>query len=290
MNHQLAKRWIVLICLAGLGVALFQTWIFTNLGSDYLVAHSGTSGPNAATPASVGLHYQSVSYDGNLPAWFVKGQPNRPVIVMVPGYGGGRSGLLRKLIPLHMLGYGVLAIEQSYQLGHQTFGGGQREAAQVVAADQWVSSNTGHHVVLFGESAGGLSVLLAGADGLRPLAIISDSGFISMRNEAAHNTRLPAALLGPFDRFYPWVSSGGHILDVGTELHLHPGYNVPTLIIQGTGDQIIYWNNGPTLAGLTHGTLWVLPGVGHVGAFRAEPTAYIARVSRFIQTAEATRR
>ena len=108
-----------------------------------------------------------------------------------------------------------------------------------------------------------------------------------MRNEVAHDTRMPAALLAPFDTFYPWVSGGAHILDVGTELHLRPGYHVPTLIIQGTDDKIIYWHNGPTLARLTHGTLWLLPGVGHVGAFHAVPTEYISRVSRFIQSAEA---
>ena len=284
---RLATGWIVAICLAGICVALVQTWIFTNLGSDYVVAHSGTSRPSLETPADVGLPYEAVHYDGRLPAWYIEGRPGQPVIVMVAGYGGGRSGLLQRMVPLHRLGYGALAIAQSYQLGWQTFGGGQREAAQVSAADHWVTSHTGDQVVLYGESAGGLSVLLAAAEGLRPLAIISDSGLTSMRNEAAHNTRLPVALLGPFEALYPWFSGGAHILDVGTELQLHPGYDVPTLIIQGTGDKEIYWHNGPTLARMTHGTLWLLPGVGHVGAFQADPTEYIARVSRFIVAAEA---
>lgn len=283
--HRLATGWIITICLAGLCVAFLQTWIFTNLGSDYVVAHSGTSRPSSETPASVGLSYEAVHYDGRLPAWYIKGQPGQPVIVMVPGYDGGRAGLLKKVVPLHRLGYGALAIEQSYQLGWQTFGGGQREAAQVTAAAHWVTDHTGDQVVLYGESAGGLSVLLAGAEGLRPLAIISDSGFVSMQDEAAHSTRLPVGLLGPFVTFYPWFSGGAHILNVGAELQQHPGYNVSTLIIQGTGDKEIYWHNGPMLARMTHGILWLLPGVGHVGAFQAEPTEYIARVSRFIESA-----
>jgi uncharacterized protein len=285
----LATRWIVAICLAGLCVALLQTWIFTNLGSDYVVAHSGISRPSSETPVAVGLRYEAVHYDGRLPAWYIRGRPGQPVIVMVAGYGGSRAGMLERMVPLHQLGYGALAIEQSYQLGWQAFGGGQREAGQVIAAAHWVTSHTGDQVVLYGESAGGLSVLLAGAEGLRPLAVISDSGITSMRNEAAHSTRLPTALLGPFQTFYPWFSGGAHILDVGTELQLHPGYHVPTLIIQGTGDKEIYWRNGPTLARMTHGTLWLLPGVGHVGAYSAEPAAYIARVSGFIEAAEAGR-
>jgi hypothetical protein len=284
---RLATGWILAICLAGFCVALVQTWIFTNLGSDYVVAHSGTSRSSLETPADVGLPYEAVHYDGRLPAWYIEGRPGQPVIVMVAGYGGGRSGLLQRVVPLHQLGFGALAIAQSYQLGWQTFGGGQREAAQVSAADHWVTSHTGDQVVLHGESAGGLSVLLAAAEGLRPLAIISDSGLTSMRNEAAHHTRLPVALLGPFEALYPWFSGGAHVLDVGTELQLHPGYDVPTLIIQGTGDKEIYWHNGPTLARMTHGTLWLLPGVGHVGAFQADPTEYIARVSGFIVAAEA---
>ncbi len=287
--RHLAGNWVLTICVAGLCVAVLQTWIFTNLGSDYFVAHAGKSKSSAKTPKSVGLPYQSVHYDGRLPAWYIAGQPGQPVVVMVAGYGGGRAGLLKVAAPLHSLGYGVLAIEMSYQLGWQTFGGGQREAAEVTAADRWVVSHTGHQVVLYGQSAGALSVLLAGAEGLRPLAIISDSGFVSIRDEAAHSTRLPTALLGPFVMFYPWFSGGAHILDVGTELGLHPGYHVPTLVIQGTDDHEIYWHNGPMLAGLTHGTLWLLPGVGHVGAFQAEPTTYINRINRYIQNVMARR-
>jgi len=288
-STHLAWRWTIAICLAGVGVALFQTWIAASVGSDLAVAYLGVSRHTSETPAAVGLRYQAVDYDGRLPAWYVQGQPGRPVIVMVTGYGGNPAGELKRAVPLHELGYGALLIEMSYQLGWQTFGGGQREAAEVIAADHWVTDHTGQQVVLYGESAGGLSVLLAGAEGLRPLAIISDSGLVSMRNEVAHNTRLPVALLGPFEAFYPWFSGGGHILDVGTELRLHPGFHVPTLIVQGTADQTIYWHNGPTLARLTHGTLWMLPGVGHVGAFQAEPTRYISRVNSFIEAAESKR-
>ena len=231
-DSNLAARWIIAICVAGFVVALFQTWVVANLGSDYLVAHSGVSGDTSETPATVGLHYKAVDYDGRLPAWYVQGQPNRPVIIMVAGYTANPATELTRLVPLHSLGYGALVIEMSYQLGWQTFGGGQREADEVTAADHWVIDRTGEQVVLYGESAGGLSVLLAGAEGLRPLAIISDSGLVSMTNLVAHNTRMPEALLGPFGAFYPWFSGGARILDVGTELRLHPGYRVPTLIIR----------------------------------------------------------
>jgi hypothetical protein len=287
-STHLGTGWTLAICLAGVAVALFQLWIATNLIYDYLVANSGSnSDTSGRTPGSLGLSYENVDYDGHLPAWYVDGQAGHPVIVMVGGYGGGRTSLLEKMVPLHRLGYGLLAIEMSYQLGWQSFGGGQREAAQVVAADHWVTIHTRQKVVLYGDSVGGLSVLLAGAEGLRPTAIVSDSGIVSMRNQVAHAIHMPAALLGPFEMFYPWFSGGGHILDVGTELQRHPGYQVPTLIIQGTADHAIYWTNGPTLARLTHGNLWLLPGVEHLRAFQANPASYIARVNAFIKASEA---
>ena len=208
-------------------------------------------------------------------------------MVVVSGYPGNRASNLYRAVPaLHRLGYGFLCIDLAYQIGRSTFSGGQREVSEVAAAARWVSTHTGKPVVLYGTSAGGLAVLLAGAEGLRPLAIVSDSGLVSERNEVAYNSRLPEWLLGPFAFLYPLFSGGGHVLDVGTELRQHPGYRVPTLIIQGTGDTAIDWHNGPELARTTHGTLWLLPGVKHLGAFEREPNEYLSRINAFIVGAE----
>ena len=286
---RLARSRLIWIFAAAIVVATLQVWVTINLFSDYAVAHWGVAAVSRETPTSVNLSYQSVVYDGSLPAWFIPGAPGFPVFVVVSGWNGDRDSNLNKAVPpLHRLGYGLLCIDLAYQIGRTTFGGGQREASEVVAAARWVRTHTGAPVILYGTSAGGLAVLLAGAEGLRPLAIVSDSGLVSERNEVAFNSGLPTSLFAPFELFYPLLSSGGHIQDVGNELHQHPGYDVPTLIVQGTGDSKINWHNGPELAHLTHGTLWLLPGVPHVGAFRSDPERYISRVSAFIRDAEAT--
>ncbi len=283
----LPRRYAISICAAGLIVALVQTWLGTNLFSDYALAHWGRAPVSAETPTSVHLRFESVEFDGSLPAWYIPGDPNSPVVVVVGGYGGDRTrNLARAVPPLHRLGYGLLCIDLAYQIGRATFGGGQREADEVTFAARWVTAHTGRPVVLYGTSAGGLAVLLAGAEGLRPLAIVSDSGLVSERNEVAFNSHLPESLLGPFALLYPLFSGGGHVLDVGTELRLHPGYRVPTLIIQGTADTQIDWHNGPELARLTHGALWLLPGVRHVGAFQRDPKTYVSKVNDFIHRAE----
>jgi len=122
------------------------------------------------------------------------------------------------------------------------------------------------------------------------LAIISDSGLVSARSGVAFKSGLPTSLFGPFELLYPLFSSGGHVQDVGDELRQHPGYDVPTMIIQGTGDARVDWHNGPELARLTHGVLWLLPGVPHVGAFRHDPGKYVSRVNAFIRRAESMAR
>ena len=283
----LARSHFIGILAAALAVGLFQVWLTINLFSDYSVAHWGVARLPTKTPTSVNLSYRSVDYDGSLPAWFIPGTPGSPVVVVVGGYGGDRDSNLDKAVPpLHRLGYGLLCIDLAYQIGRTTFGGGQREASEVAAAARWVTAHTGDETVLYGTSAGGLAVLLAGAEGLRPLAIISDSGLVSERNEVAFNSVLPASLFGPFELLYPLFSSGGHVQDVGSELRQHPGYDVPTLVIQGTGDERIDWHNGPELARMTHGTLWLLPGVPHLGAFQSHPKTYVARVNAFIRRAE----
>ncbi len=283
----LARSHLIGILSTALAVAVFQVWLTINLFSDYALAHWGVAPVSTETPSTVDLSYQTVDYDGSLPAWFIRGSPGSPVVVVVGGYPGDRDSNLDKVVrPLHRLGYGLLCIDLAYQIGRTTFGGGQREATEIAAAAHWVTTQTGDPVVLYGTSAGGLVVLLAGAEGLRPLAIISDSGLVGERNEVAFKSGLPAWLFGPFELLYPFFSSGGHVQDVGSELHQHPGYDVPTLIIQGTGDTVIDWHNGPELARLTRGTLWLLPGVPHVGAFRSDPQRYTSRVSAFIRRAE----
>ena len=82
---------------------------------------------------------------------------------------------------------------------------------------------------------------------------------------------------------YPLVSGGGHALDVGRELDGRP-FGVPALVIQGTGDRTIPPSDGPRLARLTGGRLWLLPGVAHTKAFDTDRAAYVARVDEFVRS------
>lgn len=157
------RRWVAVAAIAC--VAL---WVIGNAYAAYDVANFGRNAIESRNPASLGLSYESVSYDGTLPAWYIPGSPGEPVIVVVHGFRGNRSSNLAVAASLHDLGYGLLFIDLAYALGRGKYGGGQREAAEVDAAASWVTHHLHEPVVLCGFSAGGLAVLLAGVQGVHP--------------------------------------------------------------------------------------------------------------------------
>jgi len=149
-QKRLAGSHLIGIFAAALAAAVFQVWLTINLFADFALAHWGEAPISTETPASVHLSYQSVDYDGTLPAWYIPGSAGSPVIVVVGGYPGSRrSNLDRAVPPLHRQGYGLLCIDLAYQIGRTTFGGGQREASEVAAAARWVKIHTRDAVVLY---------------------------------------------------------------------------------------------------------------------------------------------
>ncbi len=55
-----------------------------------------------------------MTYGDGLPAWYVAGDPGRPVIVVVHGYGGNRTATVEIGQPFHRRGYGLLFIDLGY--------------------------------------------------------------------------------------------------------------------------------------------------------------------------------
>jgi pimeloyl-ACP methyl ester carboxylesterase len=82
---------------------------------------------------------------------------------------------------------------------------------------------------------------------------------------------------------YPVVSDGGHAIDVARDVRGR-AFGVPAFIIQGTGDRTIPPSEGPRLARLTGGRLWLLPGVAHTKAFDTDRVDYVARVDGFLRS------
>jgi pimeloyl-ACP methyl ester carboxylesterase len=268
----------------GLALAAVGSWFCLNAYAAAKIARGGVDLRQQPDPASVGLAFQNVTYGRGLPAWYVPGTAGRPVIVVVHGYGGNRTATVEVGPPLHALGYGLLFPDLGYVSGHRRYGGGQREADDVADALRWVDATVPGPAVLLGFSGGAFASLAAVARGARPAAVVADSGFTGFRSVVAFRAHVPGIVTDLLPVLYPLISGGGHVLDLNREIADRP-FGVPALIIQGTGDRTIPPSDGPLLARLTGGQLWLLPGVAHTKAFDADRAAYVARVDEFVRAA-----
>lgn len=247
------------------------------------IARGGVDARQTPDPASVGLRFDNVAYGDGLPAWYVAGEAGRPVIVVVHGYGGNRTATVEVGPPFHRLGYGLLFVDLGYVWGHRRYSGGGREAAEVDQALQWVTANAHVPAVLLGFSGGALASLAAVARGSRPAAVVADSGFLGFRSVVAFRAHVPGAATNLLPVLFPLFSKGADVVDLGRELHGRP-LAVPTFVIQGGADRTTPPADGPALARLTGGRLWLLPGVAHTKAFDADRAAYVARVDEFVRS------
>lgn len=259
-------------------------WLSLNAYAANKIARGGVDARQSPDPASVGLRFENVTYGEGLPAWFIAGGPGRPVIVVVHGYGGNRTATVEIGPPFHQLGYGLLFVDLAYVSGDRRYSGGGREAAEVEQAVRWVEANVGVPAVLLGFSGGALASLTAVARGSRPAAVVTDSGFLGFRSVVAFRAHVPRAVTSLLPVLYPLFSRGGHVVDLAREIDEQP-FAVPALVIQGAADRTTPPDDGPALARLTGGRLWMLPGVAHTKAFDADRPAYVARVDQFLRAA-----
>lgn len=259
-------------------------WISLNAYAANKIARGGIDARQTPDPGSVGLHFDDVTYGDGLPAWYVAGQPGRPVIVVVHGYGGNRTATVEVGPPFHQLGYGLLFVDLGYVWGSRRYSGGGREAKEVDQALQWVAANARTPAVLLGFSGGALASLTAVARGSRPAAVVADSGFLGFRSVFAFRAHVPRAATTLLPVLYPLFSKDADVVDLGRELGRRP-FEVPALVIQGGADRTTPPADGPVLARLTGGRLWLLPGVAHTKAFDTDRAAYVARVDEFVRSA-----
>lgn len=227
--------------------------------------------------------FENVTYGHGLPAWYIPGDPGRPVIVVVHGYGGNRVETVEVGPPLHRLGYGLLFPDLGYVSGARRYGAGQPEADDVTDAVRWVDETRHVPAVLLSFSGGAFASLAAVARGARPTAIVVDSGFLSWRDVVAFRAHVPRIVTNLFPVLYPYFGGGGHAIDVAHELDGRP-FGVPAFVIQGSADRTVPPSDGPRVARLTGGLLWLLPGVAHTKAFDTDRGAYVARVDEFIRS------
>jgi uncharacterized protein len=262
---------------------VFLAWVGLSCFAAYWIAHHGYTGAKEPSSRAVGFPVEEVDYAPGLPAWYAPPKRGEFVAVIVHGYQADRAHVLPTARALHLRGVGVLCPDLGYVSGKSTYGGGDREANEVIEAVNYARARSHAPVVLIGYSEGGAESILAAERGADVDAVVSDSAPVSFLSIASQRSGVPQWVLAGAYLVYPWFSGGAHLENLAGVL---PGnYHVATLVIQGTADTTVPMNDGVTIAHLTHATLWLVRGAGHDGSLDRDPRLYIDRVMAFLDAA-----
>jgi hypothetical protein len=263
----------VLLAAAGLYGALLLAMYVGQAGLLYLP--DMPSRELAATPADIGLAYETVRIDTadgpRLHGWYLPAQAARGTLLFFHGNAGNISHRLDSLRIFHALRLNVLIFD--YRGYGQSEGKPSEEGTQRDALAAWrhlvqVRGESPQRIVLFGRSLGAaLAAWLAARE--RPAALILESGFTSVPDMAAElYWWLPARTLAR--------------LNYATADYLG-GVRSPVLVAHSPDDEIIPYHHGRALYAAAPEPKAFLEMKGdHNGGFLASGDAYLRGLDRFL--------
>lgn len=255
------------------------------------------SAPSATTPEDFGAAHEALDVrtaDGvRLSAWYLPGTAAAAIVVS-SGYRGSAGDVLGISTALqragfHVVAYGWRGTPGSEAAAHTL---GVHERNDLIAVIDALHARLGDIPVgLLGYSMGGAVSISVAAGDQRVRAVCTDSAFADpteLIGERVHRAlRIPAALI-----ITPVVAlvarrTGARLSDFRPVLVVAEISPRPLLIIHGDADASVPVRHARMLfdAAGTPRDLWLLPGVGHVGAYFAGRQVYVRRVLRFFQDA-----
>lgn len=178
-------RFAAVALVAGLTTAYVGSAVLSGAAYAHALTHPGC-GNTGNTPEDVGIAgARDVIYpthDGMiLRAWYLAPQ-NGVVIILLPGLGGGRDGMLREGAILARYGYGLLMTEMrscAHPEGQTTLG--YYESEDLKEAATWVLDQPGvEHVGVLGYSLGGITATMGSAKDERIEAVVAEGGFYDL--------------------------------------------------------------------------------------------------------------
>jgi dipeptidyl aminopeptidase/acylaminoacyl peptidase len=250
-------------------------------------------------PSEYHAEYEAVSFttsDGVLlKGWFVKPLHPRspsPAIIICHGVGANRSDFTGLAASLSRRGYFVLLFDFR---AHGESGGwrtslGYHEQEDVIAALHFLRKRNEvdpGRIGIYGFSLGGSSAILAAARTRTFSAVVADSAFTSLRDQARSAITgfyhlpafpfLPLSVLG-YELYFQ--TSVDNISPVSVIAQIAPA---PVLIIAGEGDKLIPADNGRKLyqAAREPKEFWLIPGAEHGATLAAAGNEYEKRVGEF---------
>jgi fermentation-respiration switch protein FrsA (DUF1100 family) len=245
------------------------------LGQDRLLYYPQTGRDATATPASIGLSFETIwirTEDGEtLHGWWIPSDDARGAAIVFHGNAGSISHRIEYAAMFHRLRYGTLLVE--YRGYGRSTGSPSEEGTyhDAAAAWRWLVEGKGTRpgdIVLFGESLGGaVAARLAARES--PRALILTSTFTSIPDLAAELYRfIPARLLSRYR--YDTLEALSRV-------------NAPVLVAHSRADDIIPFSHGERLfAAAREPKQWLELAGGHNDGFIFTRSEWLHAVGVFL--------
>jgi alpha-beta hydrolase superfamily lysophospholipase len=245
------------------------------------------------TPADFELDYEELEVRTDdrlrLITWLLPGTRNA-VVVVSGGYRGHISDVLGIGAALRRAGFSVVAYgwrgTPGSDAGPHTLGA--NECRDLTAVLDAVRGRLGPLPIgLLGYSMGGAVSISVAADDPGVRAVCADSAFadpVSLLEERIHHRlHLPAAVLADPVMALMARRTGARLADFSPVTAVARLAPRPLLLIHGDADTSVPVEHAHRLyaAAGSPKDLWVIPGLGHVGGYFADRTAYVERVTGF---------
>jgi len=271
------------------------------------------------TPDSVGLFYQNVTFtsrggESKLSGWMIPPRPdsnsqgtqikNHPWIVMLQGNDASRGdqkiGMLDIAHGLVEHKFGVLMFDMGARGDSPSTraSSGYYERLDLQGASDYLVSRGSdrNRIGVLGFSLGGAVALMAASNPNNFAAVVSDSAFADyslMFKNALKGIKRPLTLCFPGMKFMAKTMYGIDISDISPARSIARS-DTPALIIHGEDDLLISADHarrlgraiGASFDEIDNGkeTVWIVPGAGHMEAFRTQPETYLRNVINFFNT------
>lgn len=286
---------LTVLGVLGIGVEISRRYA-------YALTHPGCSGLHRG-PLDVGISdYREVTFtspggadvnpDGlRLKAWWFPSK-NGAAVILIPGIGQARDGMLDQGAMLAHHGYGVLLVDpRSCASPDAVFTAGYDEVRDVAGALAFVQAQSEvapDRVGVLGFSVGGATAILSAAqlDDIR--AVVSEGNFYNLGHDIA-NTGGYNSFLADFYyqvilfffRFYSGLDAR-LVSPVDAIGHISPR---PVFLVFGEHEAGSGRAHDQFAAAGEPKSLWIVPGVGHGGYIQTWPEEYERRVIRFFDEA-----